>query len=65
MQKTRYRRLLKAATQNWPAMLRAHEELARLVLAREPGPATAALRRHIGSTAEVVLRLLAEEPGHA
>ena len=59
MQKTRYRRLLKAATQHWPAMLRAHEELARLVLAREATPATAALRRHIGSTAEAVLAMLA------
>ena len=58
MQKTRYRRLLKAATQNWAAMLRAHEELARLVLAREAVPAAAALRRHIGSTAEAVLGML-------
>ncbi len=58
MQKTRYRRLLKAATQNWSAMLRAHEELARLALAREAIPATAALRRHIGSTAEAVLAML-------
>ena len=58
MQKTRYRRLLKAAAQNWAGMLRAHEELARLVLAREAPPATAALYRHIGSTAEVVLGLL-------
>ena len=58
MQKTRYRRLLKAATQNWAAMLRAHDELARLALARESAPATAALCRHIGSTADAVLGLL-------
>ena len=58
MQKTRYRRLMKSATQNWPAMLRAHEELAGLVLAREAGPACAAMRRHIGSTAEAVLALM-------
>ncbi len=60
MQKTRYRRLMKSATQNWAAMLRAHEELARLVLAREAGPACTAMRRHIGSTAEAVLGLLEE-----
>lgn len=58
MQKTRYRRLLKAATQNWAAMLRAHDELSRLALARESAPATAALCRHIGSTADAVLGLL-------
>ena len=60
MQKTRYRRLLKAATQNWAGMLRAHEELARLVLARQSAPATAALRRHIGTTADAVLGMLGE-----
>ncbi len=60
MQKTRYRRVLKGATRNWAAMLREHEELARLVLARAPQPATAALQRHIGATADAVLRMLAK-----
>lgn len=61
MQKTRYRLLTGSAQPDWREILPAHEALAQLALARAP-EAAAALRDHIGTTAEHVLALLGEAP---
>ncbi|WP_338661919.1 GntR family transcriptional regulator [Pararoseomonas sp. SCSIO 73927] len=61
LQKTRYRRLMESAHQDWPRMLAVHEALAEAVLARtEDAPVL--LAAHIGTTAEHVLALLGEAP---
>jgi DNA-binding GntR family transcriptional regulator len=57
-QKTRYRRVLKSAGLLTERAVAVHEELLALALARDAERAAAALERHIGSTAEAVLRLL-------
>ncbi len=57
IQKTRYRRVIKSAVQDWKLMLAEHERLAELTLARDPA-AAGALVVHIGRTAEQVLELL-------
>lgn len=57
VQKTRYRRVLKSAVEDWAGMLRVHEHLAELTLARDPA-AAGELAVHIGRTAEHVLGLL-------
>ena len=56
MQTTRYRRLMKSVTPDWPRMAAAHQTLADLVLARDPA-AQQALRDHIGTTASRVLAM--------
>ncbi|MFH5927228.1 GntR family transcriptional regulator [Roseomonas xinghualingensis] len=61
LQKTRYRRVMETAHQDWARMLTVHERLAEAVLARDAG-APALLASHIGVTAEVVLTLLGEAP---
>lgn len=61
MQTTRYRRLMKSATPDWPRMAAAHQALADKVLARDPA-ALQALRDHIGTTATRVLDMLGEAP---
>ena len=62
MQTTRYRRLMKSATPDWPRLAAAHDALAECVLARDEAAATEALRRHIGTTATKVLEMLGEAP---
>jgi len=62
IQKTRYRRLMKSALPDWSHVVRAHEDLASHILARDIAAATAAIRWHIGTTAEAVLALLGEPP---
>jgi DNA-binding GntR family transcriptional regulator len=57
MQTTRYRRLMKSVTPDWPRMAAAHQALADRVLARDPA-AMQALREHIGTTATRVLAIL-------
>lgn len=64
LQKTRYRRLLETAHQDWPRVLAVHEALAETVLARD-AEAPALLAAHIGATAEIVLALLGEAPPDA
>ncbi len=54
VQTTRYRRVLKAALTDWSRAIEVHEDLAEATLSRDPVIALAAMRRHIGSTAEVV-----------
>jgi DNA-binding GntR family transcriptional regulator len=61
MQTTRYRRLMKSVTPDWPRMAAAHEALANRVLARDAA-ALQALRDHIGTTATRVLDMLGEAP---
>ncbi|HEY8613607.1 MAG TPA: FCD domain-containing protein [Roseomonas sp.] len=61
LQKTRYRRLMETAHQDWVRMLAVHEALAQAVLARSPEAATL-LASHIGVTAGMVLALLGETP---
>lgn len=61
LQKTRYRRLMETAHQDWAAMLAVHEALAESILARAEA-APALLASHIGVTAEQVLALLGEAP---
>jgi DNA-binding GntR family transcriptional regulator len=61
LQKTRYRRLMETAHQDWARMLDVHETLAGAVLARSPD-ALPLLAAHIGTTAEMVLALLGEAP---
>ena len=61
MQTTRYRRLMKSVTPDWPRMAAAHEALADRVLARDAA-ALQALRDHIGTTATRVLAMLGETP---
>ncbi|SHJ73434.1 DNA-binding transcriptional regulator, GntR family [Roseomonas rosea] len=61
LQKTRYRRLMETAHQDWARMLAVHESLAESVLARS-AEAPALLASHIGVTAELVLALLGEAP---
>lgn len=61
LQKTRYRRLMETAHQDWGRMLTVHEALAGAVLARSP-EAPGLLASHIGVTAEMVLALLGEAP---
>ncbi|MBP0493593.1 GntR family transcriptional regulator [Pararoseomonas indoligenes] len=61
LQKTRYRRLMETAHQDWPRMLAVHEALAEAVLARSEN-APSMLAAHIGTTAEHVLALLGEAP---
>ncbi|HWT10368.1 MAG TPA: FCD domain-containing protein, partial [Roseomonas sp.] len=61
MQTTRYRRLMKSATPDWPRMAAAHQALADKVLARDPA-ALQSLRDHIGTTATRVLDMLGEAP---
>ena len=59
MQTTRYRRLMKSVTPDWPRMAAAHQALADLVLARDTA-AMQALHDHIGVTATRVLEMLGE-----
>ncbi len=61
MQTTRYRRLMKSVTPDWPRMAAAHEALAEAVLARDAA-ALQALHDHIGTTASRVLAMLGEAP---
>lgn len=61
LQKTRYRRLVETAHEDWPRMLTVHEQLAAAILAREDRAPTL-LASHIGVTAELVLALLGEAP---
>ena len=61
LQKTRYRRLMETAHQDWGRLQAVHEALAEAVLARRE-EAPALLAAHIGATAEIVLRLLGEAP---
>ncbi|MGG5889920.1 GntR family transcriptional regulator [Falsiroseomonas sp. HC035] len=57
VQKTRYRRVMKIAFQDWDHMLGVHVRLADLALARD-AEAAGQLAAHIGKTAEHVLALL-------
>ena len=59
LQKTRYRRLMETAHQDWARMLAVHELLAEAVLDRS-AEAAPMLASHIGVTAEVVLALLGD-----
>ncbi len=61
MQTTRYRRLMKSVTPDWPRMAAAHQALADRVLARDDA-AMQALRDHIGTTATRVLDMLGQMP---
>jgi len=61
LQKTRYRRLMETAHQDWARMLAVHETLAAAVLTRAD-EAPALLASHIGVTADMVLALLGEAP---
>ena len=61
MQTTRYRRLMKSATEDWGRMAASHQALADKVLARDAA-ALQALRDHIGTTATRVLAMLGEAP---
>lgn len=58
VQMTRYRRVMKTALIDWHSAIPVHEELATLALARVEAPAMAALRHHIGTTADAVLPVL-------
>ena len=57
LQKTRYRRLMETAHEDWPRVLAVHDALAEAVLTRAPEAPTL-LATHIGTTAELVLALL-------
>jgi DNA-binding GntR family transcriptional regulator len=57
VQKTRYRRVMKSAFNDWDHMLAVHVRLAELTLARDT-EAAGQLAAHIGRTAEHVLALL-------
>ncbi|MCR0984685.1 GntR family transcriptional regulator [Roseomonas populi] len=61
LQKSRYRRLMGSAHQDWPHILAVHEALAGAVLSRS-ADAPPLLAAHIGTTAEHVLALLGEAP---
>jgi len=61
LQKTRYRRLIEVAQQDWSHILSAHQGLSEAVLARS-AEAPAQLAAHIGATAEAVLAFLGKAP---
>jgi DNA-binding GntR family transcriptional regulator len=58
VQMTRYRRVMKTVLIDWHRAVAVHEELAALTLARDAPRAMAAIRHHIGTTADAVLPLL-------
>ncbi len=58
VQMTRYRRVMKTVLVDWTRAAPVHEELADLALARREDAAMAAIRHHIGTTADHVLPAL-------
>ncbi len=58
VQMTRYRRVMKTVLVDWNRATPVHENLATLALARDEATAMAALREHIGTTADHVLPVL-------